>query len=453
VEVGEAVGIIAAQSIGEPGTQLTLRTFHIGGTASRVIQRSQIAARESGTIRFHGMKTIQSRENQNICISRNGFISIREAGGKERSHYEVPYGARLKVSDNKRVEEGELLVEWDPYSLPIIAEEEGTVKLEDVAEGVTLHEEKNRITGLIERVIIEHRVEALHPQVGIIGKSGKTLATYPLPIDTNLVVQDGDKVKQGDILAKIPQEISKSKDITGGLPRVAELFEARKPKNPAVISEIEGTVKLASTPKGGLKVIVTNEDTGLQRDYNVPQGKHLVVYEGDRVGVGEPLVDGAINPHDVLKVKGAKEVQEFLVNEIQEVYRLQGVIINDKHIEIIVRRMLSNVAITKSGKTDLLAGEIVARQKFVEINKTVKKSDQAEAQPVLLGITKASLSSESFISAASFQETTRVLVEAATTGAVDKLRGLKENVIIGHLIPAGTGFYERNLIEAFENKK
>ncbi len=281
----------------------------------------------------------------------------------------------------------------------------------------------------------------------MVGKSGKTVATYPLPIDTNLVVQQGDKVKQGDILAKIPQEISKSKDITGGLPRVAELFEARKPKTPAVISEIEGAVKLASTPKGGLKVIVTNEDTGLQRDYNVPQGKHLVVYEGDRVGVGEPLVDGAINPHDVLKVKGAKEVQEFLVNEIQEVYRLQGVVINDKHIEIIVRRMLSNVVITKSGSTDLLAGEIIPKQKFNALNKAAKKNDQAEAQPVLLGITKASLASESFISAASFQETTRVLVEAATTGAVDGLQGLKENVIIGHLIPAGTGFYERGLIE------
>jgi DNA-directed RNA polymerase subunit beta' len=452
VEVGEAVGIIAAQSIGEPGTQLTLRTFHIGGTASRVIQKSQVVSKESGSIRFHGIRTLTSRDGQEVCISRNGFLSVRETGGKERNHYEVPYGARLKVTENKHVEKGDLLVEWDPYSLPIITEEEGTVKLEDVIEGTTLHEEKNRITGLIERKIIEHRVEALHPQVVIIGKSGKPVATYPLPVDTNLVVQDGDKVRQADIVAKIPQEISKSKDITGGLPRVAELFEARKPKSPAVISEIEGSVKLASTPKGGLKVIVTNEDTGLQREYPVPQGKHLVVYEGDRVGVGEPIVDGAINPHDVLKVKGAKEVQEFLVNEIQEVYRLQGVIINDKHIEIIVRRMLSNVIITKSGGTDLLVGEVVPRSRFIEGNKGVKKGDQAEAQPVLLGITKASLASESFISAASFQETTRVLVEAATTGSVDELRGLKENVIIGHLIPAGTGLFERRLIEEAEKK-
>jgi DNA-directed RNA polymerase subunit beta' len=447
VEVGEAVGIIAAQSIGEPGTQLTLRTFHIGGTASRVIQRSQVTAKENGSVRFHGIRTLTNREGQPICVSRNGFVSIREQGGEERGHYEVRYGARLKVTEGTKVEKGTLLVEWDPYSLPILTEEEGTVKLEDVSEGVTLHEEKNRITGLIERVIIEHRVEALHPQIVIIGKSGKKVATYPLPVDTNLVVQDGDQVKQGDILAKIPQEVSKSKDITGGLPRVAELFEARKPKNPSVVSEIEGTVRLATTPKGGMKVIVTNEETGLQRDYNVPQGKHLVVYEGDRVAVGESLVDGSINPHDVLKVKGAKEVQEFLVNEIQEVYRLQGVIINDKHIEIIVRRMLSNVVITKSGGTDLLVGEIVPRTKFEKLNKATKKSEHAEAQPVLLGITKASLSSESFISAASFQETTRVLVEAATTGGVDNLKGLKENVIIGHLIPAGTGFYERGLIE------
>ncbi|MFN0116681.1 MAG: DNA-directed RNA polymerase subunit beta' [Elusimicrobiota bacterium] len=452
VEPGEAVGIIAAQSIGEPGTQLTLRTFHIGGTASRVIQRSQVIAKEAGVAKFHGIKTLANRENQTICVSRNGYISIRETGGKERNPYEVPYGARVKVTEGKKIEKGDLLVEWDPYSLPIITEEEGTVKLEDVMEGVTLHEEKNRITGLIERVIIEHRAEALHPQIVIIGKSGKPVAKYPLPIDTNLVVQDGDKVLHGDILAKIPQEVSKSKDITGGLPRVAELFEARKPKNPAVISEIEGTVKLSSTPKGGLKVIVTNEETGLQREYNVPQGKHLVVYEGDRVGVGEPIVDGAINPHDILKVKGAKEVQEFLVNEIQEVYRLQGVIINDKHIEIIVRRMLSNVIITKSGGTDLLVGEVVARHKFIDANKHVKKGEQAEAQPVLLGITKASLASDSFISAASFQETTRVLVDAATNGSIDELRGLKENVIIGHLIPAGTGLYERTLIEEATKK-
>ena len=453
VEVGEAVGIIAAQSIGEPGTQLTLRTFHIGGTASRVVRRSQVVAKDNGVVKFHDVSTIKNREGQYICISRSGVLSVREPGGHEQEHFEIPYGARLKVEENKRVEKGEVLVEWDPYSLPIIAEHDGTVKLEDVKEGITLHEEKNRITGLIERIIIEHRAEQLHPQVTISGKGGKKAASYPLPVDTNLVVQDGDSVQVGDVLAKIPQEVSKTKDITGGLPRVAELFEARKPKNSAVISEIDGVVKLGTTPRGNMKVTVVNEETGLAREYVLPQGKHLVVYEGDRVGVGESLVDGAINPHDILKVKGAKEVQEFLVNEIQEVYRLQGVTINDKHIEIIVRQMLSNVIITKSGDTDLLVGEIVSRRRFNVVNKAIGtkgSKEPAEAQPVLLGITKASLSSESFISAASFQETTRVMVEAATTGQIDWLKGLKENVIIGHLIPSGTGLYTRSFQKAAE---
>jgi DNA-directed RNA polymerase subunit beta' len=449
VEVGEAVGVIAAQSIGEPGTQLTLRTFHIGGTASRVIQKSQVVAQKGGNVKFLNVRTLRNRDGQLVSVSRNGVISLREAGGVEKEHYDVPYGARLKVAEGKRAEPGEVLAEWDPYSLPIISEYEGTAKLHDVVEGITMHEEKNRITGLIERVIIEHRAEQLHPQV-VISKGGKKEASYPLPVDTNIVVQDGDAVLPGDVLAKIPQEVSKTKDITGGLPRVAELFEARKPRNSAVISEIDGLVKLGMTQRGTMKVTVTNEETGLARDYNIPQGKHLVVYEGDRVGVGEPLTDGAINPHDILRVRGAKEVQEFLVNEIQEVYRLQGVGMNDKHIEIIVRQMLSNVLITKSGTTDFLVGEIVSRSRFARLNRESTEEDgqAAEAQPVLLGITKASLSSESFISAASFQETTRVLTDAASTGQIDNLRGLKENVIIGHLIPTGTGFYVRQRLAA-----
>ena len=286
-EVGEAVGIIAAQSIGEPGTQLTLRTFHIGGTASRVVRRSQVVAKDAGVVKFRDVTTIKNREGQFICISRNGAISLREAGGHEQENYEIPYGARVKVEDNKRIEKGDVLVEWDPYSLPIIAEHDGMVKLEDVKEGITLHEEKNRITGLIERIIIEHRAEQLHPQATVLGKNGKKIVSYPLPVDTNLVVQDGDAVQIGDVLAKIPQEVSKTKDITGGLPRVAELFEARKPRNSAVISEIDGVVKLGTTPRGNMKVTVLNEETGLAREYVIPQGKHLVVYEGDRVGVGE----------------------------------------------------------------------------------------------------------------------------------------------------------------------
>jgi DNA-directed RNA polymerase subunit beta' len=445
VEVGEAVGVIAAQSIGEPGTQLTLRTFHVGGTASRVINKSQVSTEKGGTVKFLNLRTLRNRDGQLVSVSRNGVISIPDAGGREKEHHDIPYGARLKVSDGNRAEPGEILAEWDPYSLPIISEYEGVVKLHDVVEGITMHEEKNRITGLIERAIIEHRAEQMHPSV-VIFKAGKKEASYPLPVDTNMVVQDKDKVVPGDVLAKIPQEVSKTKDITGGLPRVAELFEARKPRNSAVISEIDGVVKLGQTAKGTMKVTVVNEETGLSREYILPQGKHLVVYEGDRVGVGEPLTDGAVNPHDILRVRGAKEVQEFLVNEIQEVYRLQGVGMNDKHIEVIVRQMLSNLLITKSGDTDLLVGEVISKARFGRENKVLpgKKGEPAEAQPILLGITKASLSSESFISAASFQETTRVLTDAAASGQVDPLHGLKENVIIGHLIPTGTGFYSQS---------
>ncbi len=440
VGIGESVGIIAAQSIGEPGTQLTLRTFHIGGAASRVVKRSQIIAPHDGQVRFFNVRLLKTKDNQQIVVSRSAEISIKEDSGKERDHFRLPYGARMKVTEVARIEKGLLLAEWDPHALPIISEFEGTVKLEDVIEGITVHQEKNKVTGLTERVIIEHRAERLHPQVAII-KNGKRVAGYTLPVDTYLSVEDGDEIQPGQILAKIPQEVTKTKDITGGLPRVVELFEARRPRNSTIVSEIPGSVKLGTTSKGGQKVIVTDEETGTVREYNIPHGKHLVVYEGDRVGVGEALTDGSVNPHDILKVKDAKAVQEHLVNEIQEVYRLQGVVINDKHIEIIVRQMLSNVRITKSGDTELLIGEIVSKSRFKRLNEQTlaASGEPAEAQPVLLGITKASLSSESIISAASFQETTRVLTDASSSGAVDYLRGLKENVIIGHLIPAGTG--------------
>jgi len=440
VGLGESVGIIAAQSIGEPGTQLTLRTFHIGGAASRVVKRSQITAGHDGVVRLLNVRTLKNKENQPVVISRNAEIAVKESSGKERDHFKLPYGARLKVSENKEVAKGALMAEWDPHAMPILSEFAGTVKLEDIIEGITVHQERNKVTGLTERVIIEHRAERLHPQVAII-KGGKRVASYTLPVDTYLNVEDGATVVEGDILAKIPQEVTKTKDITGGLPRVVELFEARRPRNATIVSEIPGSVKLGTTPKGGQKVIVTDDETGMVREYAIPHGKHLVVYEGDRVAVGEALTDGSVNPHDILKVKDAKAVQEHLVNEIQEVYRLQGVVINDKHIEIIVRQMLSNVRITKSGDTELLIGEIVSKNRFKRLNEQVLSTngESAEAQPVLLGITKASLSSESLISAASFQETTRVLTEAAASGAMDGLRGLKENVIIGHLIPAGTG--------------
>ena len=438
--LGEAVGIIAAQSIGEPGTQLTLRTFHIGGTASRVVKRSQIVAAHDGSVRFFNVRTLKNKEGQQIVVSRNAEVSVKEDTGKERDHFRLPYGARIKIGEGKTVTKGTLIAEWDPHALPIISEFEGTVKLEDVIEGITVHQEKNKVTGLSERVIIEHRAERLHPQV-VIQKNGKRVASYTLPVDTYLSVDEGQKIQEGDVIAKIPQEVTKTKDITGGLPRVVELFEARRPRNATIVSEIPGVIKLGTTPKGGQKVIVTDEETSTVREYNIPHGKHLVVYEGDRVVVGEALTDGSVNPHDILKVKDAKAVQEHLVNEIQEVYRLQGVVINDKHIEIIVRQMLSNIRITKSGDTELLIGEIVSKNRFKRLNEqtTANGGEPAEAQPVLLGITKASLSSESLISAASFQETTRVLTEASASGAMDYLRGLKENVIIGHLIPAGTG--------------
>ncbi|MFH2070872.1 MAG: DNA-directed RNA polymerase subunit beta' [Elusimicrobiota bacterium] len=452
--VGDAVGIIAAQSIGEPGTQLTLRTFHIGGTASRVVRKSQIMAERTSVVKLHNLKAVRDRENNLIVLTRNSEIILSEINAKRKDVYRLPYGARLKVKDNQTVEKGTRVVEWDPYSLSIISEHDGKVRYEDVIEGKTLHEDKSKVTGMVERVVIECRGEKLSPQL-VVTKDGKQMATYPLPVDTILSVGNGSEVRVGDVIAQIPQEVIKSKDITGGLPRVAELFEARHPKNASVISEIDGSIRLGLTQKGTPKVTVTNEQSGMSMEYEIPAGRHLVVYEGDRVGAGEPLTDGAIDPHDILKVKGAKEVQEFLVNEIQQVYRLQGVTINDKHIEIIVRQMLSNVRITDPGSSTFLYGEIIQRRVYeversrLEVlkKKISKEKGKQEAkniklpetQPVLLGVTKASLASESFISAASFQETTRILTDAATLGEVDNLKGLKENVIIGHLIPAGTG--------------
>ncbi len=451
VEVGEAVGIIAAQSIGEPGTQLTLRTFHIGGAASRVVQRSEIYAENNGVADYYNLKTIKNKDGETIVLSRNTELAYTEYPLHRRHVHQIPYGAIIEVQDGQKVEvkvdpatgikKNVLIAKWDPHSKPIISEFDGTVQFIDVKDGVTLQKEKSKITGQIERVIIEHPADRKSPRI-VVKKDGKQVAEYPLPVDTTLVVHDGGKIKAGDVLAKIPQEVSKSRDITGGLPRVAELFEGRRPKNAAVVSEIDGIVHLGGpTAKGSVRVEVENPETKIKKDYLIPVGRHLVVYEGDRVKEGEALSDGAINPHDILKVKGPKEVQEYLVNEIQQVYRLQGVTINDKHIEIIVRQMLSNVRITDSGDSRFLNGEIVSRYKYEMDRKSVKgKSGKPPvAHPILLGITKASLSSDSFISAASFQETTRILTEAAVSGQVDTLRGLKENVSIGHLIPAGTG--------------
>ncbi|MDR1951889.1 MAG: DNA-directed RNA polymerase subunit beta' [Elusimicrobiota bacterium] len=450
VEIGEAVGIIAAQSIGEPGTQLTLRTFHIGGAASRVVQRSEIYAENDGTANYHNLKTIKNRNGEVIVLSRNTELEYTESPIHRKQNYQIPYGAVIRVKDGQKVElkndasgikSNILIAKWDPHSKPIITEFDGTIEFLDIKEGVTLQKEKSKISGQIERVIIDQPGGKHRPRI-VVRKTGKDVAEYPLPVDTSLVVHNGDKVFAGDVLAKIPLELSKSKDITGGLPRVTELFEGRRSKNVAVVSEIDGSVHLAGpSKKGSIKVIVSNQDSSMSKEYFVPVGRHLEVYEGDTVKEGDALSDGAINPHDILKVKGPKEVQEYLVNEIQQVYRLQGVTINDKHIEIIVRQMLSNVRIIESGDSKFLNGEIVSKHKYEMEKKNVKEmgGKVPSSQPILLGITKASLSSDSFISAASFQETTRILTEAAVSGQIDMLRGLKENVSIGHLIPAGTG--------------
>jgi len=456
-EVGEAVGVVAAQSIGEPGTQLTLRTFHIGGAASTVTQKSEIYAEKDGTVDFYNLKSIKDRNNDVIVVSRNTELVFTENSPRRRQVFKVPYGAIIQVKDGQDVtlKEGKhvLLAKWDPHSKPIITECEGKLKFVDIKEGITLQKEKSKITGQIERVIIEDRTRKHRPKF-VIEKDGKTVAEYPLTVGTSIMsrihlkdgsdipLKEGTKVEIGDILAQRPQDAMKVKDITGGLPRVAELFEGRKPKNVAVVSEIDGIVKFGeATKKGALKVKIIDPETKMEKEYTIPLGRHLVVYEGDKVEAGEALSDGAIDPHDILKVKGPKVVQEYLVNEIQQVYRLQGVSINDKHIEVVVRQMLSNVRITDAGDSKFLSGEIISRSRYESERKALKEKGMKlpVAQPVLLGITKAALSSDSFISAASFQETTRILTEAAVSGQIDNLKGLKENVAIGHLIPAGTG--------------
>jgi DNA-directed RNA polymerase subunit beta' len=444
---GLAVGIIAAQSIGEPGTQLTLRTFHIGGTASRVAQRSAVVSHYNGMVQFVDINTIKNREGNYINVSRKAKVVIRK-DNKKVDEFDVPYGARVYKKPMKKEQEvsrGELLVEWDPFSMPIISEAAGKVTFKDIVEGITAKAEINQATGRSEKVIIPYKSPKLHPQIEV-QTPDKEKLQYPLPVDTHLVLQEDAEVRQGDILAKIPQEIIKTRDITGGLPRVTELFEARKPKNSSVITEIDGIVHLGSIEKGSFKVIVESESKkGESKTYIIPPGKHLVVYEGDKVYAGEPLTDGPINPHDMLRVKGDKSVQEYLVNEIQGVYRLQGVHINDKHIEIIIKRMLSFVQIVDSGDTTYLEKEIVNKSTIDKLNREMESKGKKVARyiPKLLGIAKASLASDSWISAASFQETTRVLTEAAIAGQTDYLKGLKENVIIGKLIPVGTGMFAR----------
>jgi DNA-directed RNA polymerase subunit beta' len=450
---GDAVGIIAAQSIGEPGTQLTLRTFHIGGAAERIA--SSVVADYDGEVTFKDVSLLPNPfdEKINICISRNGSIFITAGNGKIKE-YKIPYGASVFVKNKMQVKKGSLIAEWDPHSMPLLAERAGKVKLSDVIEGITLQEERNKVTGVIERKITASRSGKYNPRIIVMGK-GKEMS-LPLPIDAVLMAEDGENVEPGMVLARIRREAKvTTKDITGGLPRIAELFEARRPHNPAIISEFEGTVRLETSAKGLMDVLVHNEQINKTSKYSIPQGKHILVYEGDHVGAGEALTDGAIDPHDVLRVKGENEAQEFLLNAIQEVYRLQGVTINDRHIEVIVRQMLGNKKILDAGDTSFLKGEVVSRARLKRENAKMKAQGKtpADAETILLGISKASIASESFISAASFQETTKVLTDAAIEGKVDELAGLKENVIVGHLIPAGTGIPARKMDKEFNQKR
>ena len=440
VELGEACGVLAAQSIGEPGTQLTMRTFHIGGTASRAVEQSTLECKGAGLVRFNNLRTVKTAHGDQVVMNRNGAISIIDEKGRKKESYPAVYGARLKVEDGKAVKAGQILIEWDPFTTAILAEQGGKVHFRDVIDGVTIREEVDEVTGLSQRVVVEHGREDLQPRISIKDDHGTTAFRCLLPVKAHLMVGEGQTVSAGDVLSKIPRETMKTKDITGGLPRVAELFEARRPKDAAVISEIDGRVEFGGTVKGMRKLVIRDENDE-SKEYLISRSKHINVLEGDEVKAGEPLMDGPINPHDILDVLGEQELQRYLVNEIQEVYRLQGVQINDKHIEVIVRQMLKRVRIETVGDTSFLVGEHVDKVLFLEENQRVMASGEtpATAKPLLLGITKASLSTDSFISAASFQETTKVLTEAAITGARDELRGLKENVIMGRLIPAGTG--------------
>ena len=444
VELGLAVGVIAAQSIGEPGTQLTMRTFHIGGTASRVAEQSTLEAKHDGSVRFHGLQTIEAkRAGGLIVMNRTGSIVIQDHQGRDRERYPVVYGAHLRVRDGQTVESGQEIVEWDPYTFSILTEDPGSVRFRDIVEGLTVQEELDEVTGLSRLIIVDSPDEKKQPAVEIRTKDGKVLRKYHMPSHAHLMVSDGEQVYAGDVLAKIPRETTKTKDITGGLPRVVELFEARRPRETAVISEIDGTVRDGGIVKNQRKIIIVPEEgAGEPREYSLPRGVHVNVQVGDRVRAGEPLMDGPSNPHDILAVLGERALQSYLVNEIQEVYRLQGVNINDKHIEVIARQMMRWVNVEEVGDTEFLIDEQVDRTRFMEENERViaEGGRPATGRPLLLGITKASLSTESFISAASFQETTRVLTEASISGKVDHLRGLKENVTMGRLIPAGTGF-------------
>ncbi|MGH9692389.1 MAG: DNA-directed RNA polymerase subunit beta', partial [Candidatus Acidiferrales bacterium] len=442
VEMGEAVGVIAAQSIGEPGTQLTMRTFHIGGTATRVTEQSKVEARSNGFVKFIDMKVVEGRGKTIVAMNRSGLIAVVDEKSREKERHHVVYGARLKVEEGQPVTIGQTMVEWDPYTFSILTETAGIIEFKDLQPGITIEEQVDEVTGLSQLVVTLPAGDEKHqPTILVRDSSGRAKKKYLMPSRAHLMVANGDEVQPGDVLAKIPRETTKTKDITGGLPRVVELFETRKPRDPAVISEIDGIVKYGEIAKGQRKIYVESEDGKTVKEYSITRGVHINVQEGEHVGAGEPLIDGPLNPHDILAVLGERYTQAYLVNSIQEVYRLQGVNINDKHIETIVRQMMRWVKVEDVGDTSFLLEEQVDKFRFREENDRIIREGgrPATGRPLLLGITKASLSTDSFISAASFQETTRVLTEAAISGKVDYLRGLKENVIMGRLIPAGTG--------------
>ncbi len=440
VERGSSVGIIAAQSIGEPGTQLTMRTFHIGGIASGVLKNPEIKIRTGGTVQYKGLRIVQTADGANIVLNKTGSVLILDDEGREIENYKIVVGSVLTKDDGGKIEKGEILAMWDPHNIPILSEKSGRIGFSDMIPGVTIKRELDESTGRIATVVIEHK-EDLNPQVEIIDDAGEVIATYAIPTGAQVAVNEDDEITQGSMLAKTPRQASKTQDITGGLPRVAELFEARRPKDAAEMAKVDGIVSLDGTVRGKKKLVVTDPESGEEEAHLIPHGKHLTVQVGDLVHKGQQLTDGGSDPHDILEILGPSAVQDYLISEIQKVYRLQGVTINDKHIEVIISQMLKKIRITDPGDSDFFWGEQVDRFAFMTANEELEEAGgmPAEGEPVLLGITKASIETESFISAASFQETTRVLTDASTLGKSDDLKGFKENVIMGHLIPAGTG--------------
>ena len=453
VNIGEAVGVVAAQSIGEPGTQLTMRTFHIGGAASRSAAISNVQVKSAGTIKLSNMKTVKNREGNLVAVSRSGEVGVMDSYGRERERYKIPYGSVLTIDEGSAVETGDIIVNWDPHTHPVVTEVDGLVQLIDFVDGVTVQEQSDEVTGLTSRVVTDPKQRSaagkeLRPMVRLVDEQGESInlsgtdipAQYFLPAGAIAGIKDGGEVMVGDVLARIPQESSKTRDITGGLPRVADLFEARKTKDPAILAEATGMISFGKETKGKQRVVITDSE-GENFETLIPKWRHITVFEGEFVEKGETIAEGELTPHDILRLRGVEELADYLVKEIQDVYRLQGVGINDKHIEAIIRQMLRKVDITAAGESDFVKGEQIERSLLNEVNDRMEKEGKIPAsyEPILLGITKASLATESFISAASFQETTRVLTDAAVRGINDGLNGLKENVIVGRLIPAGTG--------------